>query len=150
MTIRSLLLALVLAAVLVASACGGDSEPTVAEYQASVVSTRDRADFALGRITKGESQDELLERMDEAAAAIDEAASELEDAGAPEQFEDETKQLTDALHQLAIDLEAVAHDVRNQIVTAPQALNFESWDQANLALAALIGEGIKVKLIDRH
>lgn len=151
MTIRSLLLALLLAAALVASGCGGgDSEPTVAEYEVSVNSTRDRVDFALARITKAKSQPELLDRMDEAAAAIDEAASELEDAGAPEQWKDETTQLTGALHQLSIDLEAVAHDVRNNIVAAPQALNFDSWNKANLALAGLIGDGLNVKPIGNH
>lgn len=151
---RFLLIVLLAALALPAAACsGGGGEaaaPTMEEYEAAVVNTRDRADFALARITKAGSQEELLDRMDEAAVSIEAAASDLEDKGSPEVFEEETKELTDSLHQLAVDLEAVAHDVRNQIVEAPQALNFESWDQANLALAALIGDGINVKLIERH
>jgi hypothetical protein len=151
-----LLIALLAALALLSTGCaggGGGSEsagPSLAEYEAAVVNTRDRVDFALARITKAESQDEVLDRMDEAAVSIDAAASDLEDKGSPEEFEEETKQLTDSLHQLSVDLAAVAHDVRNQIVEAPKALNFESWDQANLALAALIGDGIDVKLIGRH
>ena len=152
---RFLLIVLLAALALPAAACsgggdGGEAAPTIEEYEAAVVNTRDRADFALARITKAGSQEELLDRMDEAAVSIEAAASDLEDKGSPEVFEEETKELTDSLHQLAVDLEAVAHDVRNQIVEAPQALNFESWDQANLALAALIGDGIDVKLIERH
>ena len=98
---RLLLVVLLAAAALVASGCGGESSaPTVAEYQDSIVATRDRVDFALGRITKAKAKEEFLNRMDEAAAAIDNAASELEEAGAAGGFEDETAKLTDALRQL--------------------------------------------------
>jgi hypothetical protein len=149
------LIALLAALALLAAGCGGGEgdggdRPTMEEYEAAVVNTRDRVDFALARITKSKSQEEVLDRMDEAAVTIDAAASDLEGKGSPEVFEDETEDLTTSLHQLSTDLEAVAHDVRNQIVEAPKALNFESWDQANLALAALIGDGLDVKLIERH
>lgn len=148
------LIALLAALALLSTGCGGgDGEaagPTVAEYEAAVVNTRDRVDFALARITKAKSQEEVLDRMDEAAVSIDAAASDLEDKGSPELYEDETERLTSSLHQLSTDLEAVSHDVRNQIVEAPKALNFESWDNANLALASLIGDGLDVKLIGRH
>ena len=153
MRIRFLSVALLTAVALVGAGCaGGDDEaaPTNAEFEQTVVATVDRVNFALGRITAATSPDELLNRMDEAAVAIDGAASDLEDAGAPELFADESEELTSALHQLSVDLSAVASDVRNEIVTAPSALNFESWDKANLALAAMIGDGLDVKTIDRH
>jgi len=156
MIARALLVALLAAAVLAASACGGDgrSTATVAEYTASVSTARDRVDFALSRITKAKSKDEFLNRMDEAAAAIDAAASDLEDADVAEGYDDETEQLTSALHQLSVDLEATAHDIAQPefggLISGSQGLNFESWDKANLALAALIGDGLEVELIGRH
>jgi hypothetical protein len=152
MTIRTLSVALLSVLALVGAGCSSDDEaaPTRAEFEQAVVSTVDRVNFALGRITQAQSEDELLNRMDEAAAAIDGAASDLEDAGAPELFADESEQLTSALHQLSVDLSAVASDVRNEIVEAPAGLNFESWDQANLALAAMIGDGLNVKTIQRQ
>lgn len=153
---------LLVALVLPAAACsggGGDegAEMTVPEYEAVVVSTRDRVDFALARITsfdpeRPDARDELLDRMDEASVAIEEAASDFEEEAAapPEEWKDETEQLTGSLHQLSVDLAAVASDVRNQIVEAPPGLNFESWENANLALAGLIADGLDVKLIGNH
>jgi hypothetical protein len=157
MIARSLVVSLLAATCLAVSACGGDggsSTATVAEYTESVSMARDRVDFALARITRAQSKEEFLNRMDEAAAAIDDAASELEEADVAEGYNDETEKLTSALHQLSVDLEATAHDLAQpelgDLVTGSQGLNFESWDQANLALASLIGDGIKVKLIGRH
>ncbi len=153
---RTVLLLVVLAAASgLASGCGGsNSAPTLAEYQQSVVAARDRVDFALARITKAKAKEEFLNRMNEAAAAIGNAASDLEEAGAAEGFEDETKKLADALHQLSVDLSATAHDLGQPegqgLVSGAQGLNFESWDNANLALASLIGQGIDVELIGRH
>ena len=153
---RTVLVFIVLAAaVVLAAGCGGsNSAPTLTEYEQSVVTARDRVDFALGRITKAKAKDEFLNRMDEASAAIDDAASGLEEAGVAEGFDDETKKLTDALHQLSVDLSATASDLRQPegqvLVTGASGLNFESWDQANLALASLIGQGIDVELIGRH
>jgi hypothetical protein len=157
--VRSLLLSLLAAAALALSACGGgggDSNASVAEYTASVTDTRDRVDFALARITKGTKGDteEFLNRMEEAAAVIDDAASDLGDADVAEGYADETERLTTALHQLAVDLRATAHDLGQpelgSIIPTTQGLNFESWDQANLALATLQADGLKVELIGRH
>ena len=156
--VRSLFLSLLAAALLAVSACGGggDSTATIPEYTASVTDARDRVDFALSRITKGEkgNTEEFLTRMEEAAAAIDAAASDLEDADVAEGYADETERLTTALHQLAIDLRATAHDLAQPelggIIPTTQGLNFESWDQANLALATLKADGLKVELIGRH
>lgn len=158
MIVRALLVSLLAMAVLAVSACGGggDSTATLPEYTASVVDARDRVDFALARITKGEkgNTEEFLTRMEEAAAAIDAAASDLEDADVAEGYTDETERLTTALHQLAVDLRATAHDLAQpelgSIIPTTQGLNFESWDQANLALAALQADGLKIELIGRH
>src|SRR3990170_4431473 len=72
---RTALVLLLVAAAVFVSACGGsDSAPTLAEYEQSVVTARDRVDFALARITKAKAKEEFLNRMDEASAAIDNAA----------------------------------------------------------------------------
>jgi hypothetical protein len=149
--------AIALVLVLSLSACGGSDGGSTAsqqEYVASVVTARDRVDFALARINKGDSQEERLNRMSEAAAAIDHAASELEDEAVLEGYEDETEKLTKALHQLSVDLEATAHDLSQPelagLASGAQGVNFESWDEANLALASLIADGFKIKLIGRH
>ena len=153
---RPLLAVLVAVAAVAASGCGGGGSSTQSldDYAQSVVTTRNRVDFALGRITKAESKEEFINRMDEASAAIDDAASDLDDAGPAEGFEDETDELVDALDQLSVDLDALAHDLRQPegegLLTGAQGLNFESWDKANLVLASLIGQGIKVELIGRH
>jgi hypothetical protein len=140
--------------VLFTGCAGGDSAPTQSEYTASVVTTRDQVDGVLARITQAQSKEELLKRMDEAAVVIDDAASELDAGGAAEGFEDETSQLVDALHQLSVDLAAFAHDAREPggeaLLLGGPGLNFESWDQANAALASLVKEGIDVEPIGRH
>jgi hypothetical protein len=158
MTRRFILLFLSVAVLAVSvSACGGSddgSTATRAEYSESMGTARDRVDFALSRITKAKSQEEFLNRMNEASAAIDSAASELEGEEVLEGYEDETEKFTKALHQLSVDLEATAHDIAQPefagLATGARGLNFDSWDQANLALAALIGDGFKIKLIGRH
>jgi hypothetical protein len=143
--------------VLMTAACGGSdggSTATKEEYAASVVTARDRVDFALSRITKGQTQEEFINRMAEASVAIEDAASELDDEAVLAGYEDETEKLTKALHQLSVDLEATAHDIAQPelagLAGGAQGLNFESWDQANLALAALIADGFKIELIGRH
>jgi hypothetical protein len=156
--VRSLLLALLAAAVLAVSACGGggDSTATIPEYTASVRDARDRVDFALARITQGTKGDidEFLIRMEEAAVVIEDAADDLEDADVAEGYADETERLTKALHQLAVDLRATAHDLGQPelggLIPTTQGLNFNSWDEANRALAVLQADGLKIELIGGH
>ncbi len=151
-----LLVVLVAVAAVATSGCGGGGSSTqsLADYSKSVVTARDRTDYALARITKAKSKEEFLNRIDEASAAIGGAASDLDDAGPAEGFEDETDKLVAALQQLSVDLDALAHDLRQPegegLLTGAEGLNFESWDNANLVLASLIGQGIKVELIGRH
>ena len=137
-----------------AGCAGGDSAPSRSDYAASVVTTRNQVDGVLARITQAQSKEELLKRMDEAAVVIDDAATELDDGGAADGFEDATSQLTDALHQLSVDLAAFAHDARQPggeaLLVGGPGLNFDSWDQANAALASLQKHGIDVEPIGRH
>jgi len=157
LSLRTRLAAIVLlcaVGVSLAGCAGGDSAPSRSDYAASVVTTRNQVDGVLARITQAQSKEELLKRMDEAAVVIDDAATELDDGGAAAGFEDATSQLTDALRQLSVDLAAFAHDARQPggeaLLLGGPGLNFESWNQANAALASLKKQGIDVEPIGRH
>jgi hypothetical protein len=136
-----------------ASACGGSSEPSAEEFAKAVVLNRNRVDFVLGRITRAQSVDELLTRMDEAAIVIGKAADELEDTGAPDDYQPEADDLVTSFRQLSVDIQATADQARTpgfeDLLTNPalNGLSFESWDQANKALAGLAGKGIQVSIL---
>lgn len=124
------------------------------ELERSIVSTRDRVDSALARITQAQSKDELLERMQEAAVAIAGAAGDLDPDGAPADYEGDVAELVDSLRQLAVDLEATAEQIGEagfgDLLTGAKGLSFESWDRVNLALASLKRKGIEVVPLERH
>lgn len=142
--------------VVAASACGGSSEPpTTAEFSEAVVTTRDRVDFTLARIPKATSVDDFLARMNDASRTIDDAAADLDHVGAPQRYAEPAGRLVAALDQLSVDLAATASDLSQpellpNLVTGAQGINFDSWDDANRALADLRRLGIKVELIARH
>ena len=151
---RPIIVALVAAAVAVAAGCGGGSATTAEELGRSVVSARDRVDFALARITEAQSKDDLLERMDEAAGAIDGAASDLDDVGAPERLDADLGALVGSLRQLAFDVQATADQIRqpgfSDFLAGTKGLSFESWVAVNRALEALDAQGIEVAPLARH
>ena len=154
-TFRLLLLTALLLAVLPLAGCGGsDSAPSAEDFQESVVTSRNQVDYALARITRAKSKEELLNRMTEASVVIDDAATTLEEAGAAKGFESDTDKLTTALGQLSADLSAFAHDAAQPdgqvLLAGGPGLNFESWDDANAALASMQSAGIDVELIGRH
>jgi hypothetical protein len=152
---RLFFVSLLLAVVVVVSGCGGGGgTPSVQELERSIVSTRDRVDFVLARITQAQSKDELLERMDEAAAAIETAAGDLDRGGASTGYERDVDELVDSLRQLAFDVEATADQIRQpgfgDLLTGARGLSFESWDSVNLTLAGLRRKGIDVAPLERH
>jgi hypothetical protein len=153
MTAHRLLLVLLLAVGLVATACGG-GEPSVQEFEDAVVLNRNRTDFVLGRITRAQSLDELFARMDEAAATISKSADELEDTGAPSDYQPEADNLVKWLRQLSVDVQATADQARipgfEGLITQTNAISFDSWDNVNKALAGLAGKGIQVTILQRH
>jgi hypothetical protein len=154
MTARRLVLAL-LAALLVAAVagCGGGGTASPADYAQAVVLNRDRVDFALARITRAQSVDELLKRMEEASVVIDKAAGDLDDKGAPEEYQPEAGNLVKQMRQLSVDIEDTAEQAQQPgfegLVTDPhlQGLSFDSWTKMNKALAGLAGNGINVAIV---
>lgn len=153
MHVARLFLVALLALVVVVSGCGG-GEPSVREFGRSIVTARDRVDFALGRVTQASDEEELLERMQEAGAEIEDAAGALEAGGAPAGYEDDFADLVESLRRLAVDLRATAEQVRKpgfeDLLTGAQGLSFESWNQVNAALAGLRRKGIEVEPLARH
>jgi hypothetical protein len=154
MTAPRLLVVLLLALGLVASACGGSGGPSVEEYSDAVVLNRNRTDYVLGRITRAQSLEELFTRMDEAALTISKAADELEDTGAPSDYQPEADELVKWLRQLSVDVQATADQARipgfESLITQTNAISFDSWDKVNKALAGLAGKGIEVMILQRH
>ena len=151
MSFRPLLL-LLLAVVVLVAGCGG-GEPSVEKFSNSVVLNRNRVDFALARITRAKSQDELLTRMDEASVVIDKSAGELADVGAPSDYQPEADNLVKYLRQLAVDVQATADQARIpgfQDLLKNTGLSFNSWDDVNKALAGLAGKGIPVTILQPH
>ena len=136
------------------SGCGGGGEPSVEELTEAVVTNRNRADFALARITRADSQDELLNRMDEASAVIEKAADELAGVGAPSDYQPEADNLVKSLRQLSVDVQATADQARipgfENLFQGTQGLSFDSWDDVNKALAGLAGKGIPVSILQNH
>jgi hypothetical protein len=153
--VAAVVAAVAVAVAVVGLALGGSDGPTsVEDYELAVVNSRDRTDFALGRLSRAQSLDELLERMDEAAAAIDGAAGDLDDEGAPDTFEDENEDLVRELHSLAEDVEGTAAQLRvpgyEDFLLGAQGLDFESWDKVNAILAELREQDIAVQPLSRH
>ena len=151
--VRALIVAVATVAV-VAAGCGGGGGTSVAEYEDAVVTTRERVDSSLERVTQAQSLDDLLERMDQAAIAIEAGADDVDQTGSPEKFEDETKRLVAGLRQLATDLEATAAQIRQpgfeELLTGLRGLNFESWTKVNRVLGELREQGIDVEPLARH
>ena len=152
MLIRRSVFVLLAVLVLIAAGCGG-GQPSAEDYADAVVLNRNRADFVLGRITRAQSPEELLNRMDEAALVIGKAANELDDKGAPDEFQPEASNLVKWLRQLSVDIQATADQARvpgfENLLTdqALQGLSFDSWDNVNKALAGLAGKGIQVSIL---
>jgi hypothetical protein len=151
---RPQVVALLVAVAMLVSGCGEGRMLSAEELERSIVATRDRVDFALARITQAESEEELLARMDEAADTIDAAASDLDGIGTPGNHENEIGSLVESLRQLAFDVQATADQIRQpgfrDLLTGTKGLSFESWDDVNLALAALVRKGIEVAPLERH
>jgi hypothetical protein len=138
----------------VATSCGGFGGPSVEEYSDAVVLNRNRVDYVFGRITRADSVEEFLTRMDEAAIVIGKAGEELDKLGAPDDFQPEADNLVAAFNQLSIDTQATADQARQTgfegLITETNAISFDSWDQANKALAGLAGKGVPVAILQRY
>ena len=153
--IAGVTVAALVAAVVLGRAIAGGSEPSSrADYQVAVVTARDRVDFALGRLSRAKSLEELTTRMDEAAAVIDKTAGELDNTTAPADLESQNGRLVADLESLATDVQGIADQLRvpgfEDILRGSEGLNFPSWDKVNNVLVELRRLGIDVEPLSRH
>ena len=153
--IAGVTVAALVAAVVLGRAIAGDSKPSSrADYQVAVVTARDRVDFALGRLSRAKSLDELTTRMDEAAAVIDKSAGELDDTTAPVDLASQNGQLVAQLESLATDVQGIADQLRipgyEDFLKGAEGLDFPSWDKVNNVLVKLRVLGIDVQPLSRH
>jgi hypothetical protein len=133
---------------------GDDATASRADYQATVVNARDRVDFALVRITRSQSTDELIERIDEAAAMIGHTASDLDEAGVAEGFEPENDRLVTTMRSFSEELAGTAAQFRDPAfagtLPAITSLSFPQWETLNAVLVDLKENGIQVEPLPRH
>jgi hypothetical protein len=133
---------------------GGDASASRADYQATVVNARDRVDFALVRITRSTSTDELIERIDEAAAVIGKTASDVDGAGVAEGFEPQHERLVNTLRAFSNELASTAAQFRDPTfggaLAGINSLSFPQWDRLNLVLGDLKEQGLQVEQLPRH
>ena len=131
-----------------------DATASRADYQASVVSARDRVDFALARITRSQSIEELIERVDEASAVVGKTASDLDDTGVAEGFEPTNEKLVNTLRAFSTELSSTAEQFRDptfgDALGGITSLSFPQWDKTNKVLAELEKQGIQVEQLERH
>src|SRR5262245_3573955 len=133
---------------------GDDATASRSDYQATIVNTRDRVDFAYARIAKSQSIDELIERMDEASAVIGKTASDLDEAGVAEGFEDMNARLVTKLQAFSNVLHGTAEQFQDPTFGASlggiNSLSFPEWDEVNKILAEMKAKGIQVDQLERH
>jgi hypothetical protein len=133
---------------------GGSGPSSRADYQASVVNARDRVDFALVRITKSQSTDELIQRIDEASVVIGDTASDLDDAGVAEGFETLNTRLLRTLRSFSDELAATSEQFSDPTfgpaITGITSLSFPQWNALNKILAQLKEQGLQVQQLPRH
>jgi hypothetical protein len=137
-------------------ALGGEesASATRTEYQATVVNTRDRVDYAMLRITKSTSVDELISRIGEASTAVGSAAADLGSAGVADGFGDENEELVRTLQAFSDELANTSAQFEDPSFsgTLPgiNSLSFTQWDVVNERLADLRKQGIRVQPLERH
>jgi len=133
---------------------GGGGSSSREDYQATVVSARDRVDFALARITKSKTFDELSKRIDEAAEVLDDTAGDVDGAGVTDGFDDENDKLVRTLHAFSDELAGTAATLRDpsfaDALPLIRTLSFKQWIAVNRVLTDLRKKGIEVEPLARH
>lgn len=149
-----LVVAAFVVAVGVAALDDGRKTATEAEYEATISSTRERIDFALVRITRSQSHEELIERIADASTAVGAAGDDLDDAGVAEGYDALHDRLVDTLDAFSEELEGTAAQFEDPTF-APNlqginSLGFLEWENVNTILAEMKEKGLDVALLERH
>jgi hypothetical protein len=144
-----------LAIVIAVNAFGGEETATKPEYQATIVNTRDRIDFAYAQITKADSVENLIVRLDAASVAIGDVADDIGDAAVAEGFEELNTDLEAALNKFSDALAATADQFEDPSsagfgLDSITSLGFTEWDDVNAILTSMQERGLEVELLERH
>src|SRR4029453_11051924 len=112
---------------------GGNDTASKTEYQASVTNARDRVDFALERITRSQSPEELIERIDEASVVVGATASDLDGKGVANGYEDLNDELVSTLRKFSDELAGTAAQFRDptfgpSFLESINSLGFKEWE----------------------
>ena len=146
--------ALVGAVVLGQAVAKNDEPSSRAAYQESVVVVRDRIDFALARIGRSQSPEELENRIDEASVTVGGGAEELADLDAPTELRTQNDKLVRTLQAFADELAGTADTLRDPsfepALHGLNSISFKQWDVLNSVLVELRRAGIHVELLARH
>jgi hypothetical protein len=147
--------AAVVTVVVVGMAFGGDTSPaTKAQYQKTVVNTRNRVDYALERIAESQSVDELINRLDEAGSLVGDAAGDLDHAPVPQGLDAENAALVRTLRSYSQSLSNTAATMQDPSfagsLSGINSLSYPQWDTVNRILAKLKAQGVNVPPLYRH
>ena len=133
---------------------GGNGTTSKAAYRATVHNARDRVDYALERITKSQSIDQLVQRINEASVSVNGAASELDHAKVARGFADDNARLVSTLQAFSQELASTASTFSDPTVGGALAnatsLSFPEWDKVNAILTEMQHRGVTVPLLARH
>jgi len=146
--------ALVGAVVLGQAVAKNDEPSSRAKYQESVVVVRDRIDFALARIGKSQSPEELVSRIDEASVTVGAGGEELADIDAPTELTKQNDKLVRTLQAFSDELAGTADTLRDPTFEPAlhglNSLSFKQWVVLNRVLGELQSAGVQVKVLARH
>jgi hypothetical protein len=124
------------------------------EYTQTIAQTRDRIDFALVRITRSQSTDELIERIAEASVAVGAAGDDLDEAGVALGYERLHDRLVETLERFSDELEGTSAQFQDPTfapnLQGVNSLGFLEWENVNKILADMRKKGLRVKLLERH
>jgi hypothetical protein len=142
-------------AVVLGQALAKDDRPSSrATYQESVVLVRDRIDFALARIGKSQSPEELVNRIDEASVTVDAGGEELADLDAPTELTKQNDKLVRTLGAFSDELAGTADTIRDPTFEPAlhglNILSFKQWVVLNRVLGELQQAGVHVEPLARH
>ena len=140
-----------LALALLAGGCGGGGA-SEEEFQADMVTARDRVDEGLEQVTHASSVDDLLARLRIAGAEVRSAAQDVSEADAPDGLDDEQRDFANTLLAFSEELLATVTTLETLEGAAAetQGLDFEGWNKVQARLAALRKAGIQVRALERH
>jgi hypothetical protein len=128
----------------------GEERPSQADYEAGVVSARDRVSDALSLATQSTTPNQVVQRLQLTARVARESADDLDELGTPTGLDEEGAQLVAALRFFGDELDATAEalkDIREPTLRHIEGLNFKGYTRVQRALRALRREGIEVPLL---